>query len=152
MLNEDIFDLSKTDDEIPEHVDAELVSSPEEFEEMSLTVENECKRHLSNVRKQVMLEIDKRKLKEANKFIDSQEFLVDVLSDPKVWKEVRENTKTAQDIKFLADASAKILESYRKLIRMDSLDGFGNAATLNLSIQFGGDGESRVQNVIEVTE
>lgn len=149
MLDEDIFDLSKTDDEISEHVDAELISSPEQFEEMSLTVEKQNKEYLSNLRKKVMLSLDKRKLMEAKRNIDSMEAIGAIFSDPKVMARVRESVGTAQDLKFLSDAYAKILESQKYLMRMDSVDGSGTAKRVSIGVRYEDDSGTKVETMIK---
>lgn len=152
MLDEDIFDLSKSDDDAPEHIDAELISSPEEFEEMSLTVEKQNKEYLANLRKKVMLSLDKRKLMEAKRNIDSMESIGAIFSDPKVMARVKESTSTPQDLKFLSDAYAKILESQKYLMRMDSIDGTGTAKRISIGVRYQDDSGTNVETVIKAGE
>lgn len=149
MLNEDIFDLSKSDDDTPEHIDAELISSPEDFEAMSLTVEKQNKEYLANLKKKVMLSLDKRKLMEAKRNIESMEAIGAIFSDPEVMTRVRESTSTPQDLKFLSDAYAKILESQKYLMRMDSIDGAGTAKRISIGVKYQDDSGTNVETVIK---
>lgn len=149
MLDENMFDLTSTDDDSLEHVDAELISSPEDFEAMSLTVEKQNKEYLSNLRKKVMLSLDKRKLMEAKRNIDSMEAIGAIFSDPKVMARVRESVGTAQDLKFLSDAYAKILESQKYLMRMDSIDGSGTAKRVSIGVRYEDDSGTKVETMIK---
>lgn len=148
MLDENMFDLTSTDDSL-EHVDAELISSPEEFEAMSLTVEKQNKEYLANLRKKVMLSLDKRKLTEAKRNIDSMEAIGAIFSDPKVMARVKESVGTAQDLKFLSDAYAKILESQKYLMRMDSIDGSGTAKRVSIGVRYEDDSGTKVETMIK---
>lgn len=148
MLDENMFDLTSTDDSL-EHVDAELISSPEQFEAMSLTVEKQNKEYLANLRKKVMLSLDKRKLMEAKRNIDSMEAIGAIFSDPEVMTRVRESTNTPQDLKFLSDAYAKILESQKYLMRMDSIDGSGTAKRISIGVRYEDDSGTKVETMIK---
>lgn len=148
MLDENMFDLTSTDDSL-EHVDAELISSPEQFEAMSLTVEKQNKEYLANLRKKVMLSLDKRKLMEAKRNIDSMEAIGAIFSDPEVMARVRESVGTAQDLKFLSDAYAKILESQKYLMRMDSIDGSGTAKRISIGVRYEDDSGTKVETMIK---
>ena len=148
MLDENMFDLTSTDDSL-EHVDAELISSPEEFEAMSLTVEKQNKEYLANLKKKVMLSLDKRKLMEAKRNIESMESIGAIFSDPEVMARVRESTSTPQDLKFLSDAYAKILESQKYLMRMDSIDGSGTAKRISIGVKYQDDSGTNVETVIK---
>lgn len=153
MLNENDFSF---DDEVSiatlngdvEKVEAEILSDPEEMEKMSLSYQKKSKDALSNLRDRVMLTVDRRKLSEAQKIFDSLENIGDIFSDPDIIKAVRDNTKTAQDLKFLSEAYSRLLESQQKLIRLDSIGPSGNASELNLAIQFKGSNGNEVQAVI----
>lgn len=149
MLDENMFDLTSTDDDSLEHVDAELISSPEQFEAMSLTVEKQNKEYLANLRKKVMLSLDKRKLMEAKRNIDSMEAIGAIFSDPEVMARVRESVGTAQDLKFLSDAYAKILESQKYLMRMDSIDGSGTAKRISIGVRYEDDSGTKVETLIK---
>lgn len=149
MLDENMFDLTSTDDDSLEHVDAELISSPEQFEAMSLTVEKQNKEYLANLRKKVMLSLDKRKLMEAKRNIDSMEAIGAIFSDPEVMARVRESVGTAQDLKFLSDAYAKILESQKYLMRMDSIDGSGTAKRISIGVRYEDDSGTKVETMIK---
>lgn len=132
-----------------EPVDAEIITSADEFEEMSLSVQKKNKEHLASLKQKVMLSLDKRKLSESQKLFSSLENMSDLFSDPEIMDKVRQNTRNAQDLKFLAEAYSKMLDSQQRLMRLDSVDGQGNAAKLSLAVQFEGYSGNKVQAVIQ---
>lgn len=155
MLNDNDFDLNNqisisTIQDEPERVEAEIVSSPEQFEEMSLTVQKKNKEALANMKKKVMYSLDKRKLNEAQKIFSSLENIGDIFSDQEVMKKVRANVSTAQDLKFLSDTYSKLIESNQKLMRIDSVDAQGSARKFNIGIQYEDEQGSKLQTVISV--
>lgn len=114
------------------------IVDPEEFEEQSLSVINENKKALSRLKNRVMLSLDKRKLKEAEKIISGMENISDIFSDPEIMDKVKGNIGTAMDMKFLSEAFAKLLDSHQKLMRLDSVDGQGTAARISIDVKFEG--------------
>lgn len=154
MLSETDFSLCDNGafNNKPEHIDAELISSPEEFEAMSLTVEKQNKEYLANLKKKVMLSLDKRKLMEAKRNIESMEAIGAIFSDPEVMARVRESVGTAQDLKFLSDAYAKILESQKYLMRLDSVDGSGTAKRVSIGVRYEDDSGTKVETLIKTGE
>lgn len=146
MIDEDEMTLAKLNEE--DALPAEIVSTPEDFEEMSLSVQKKNKEVLANLKNRVMLSLDKRKLDEAQKIIGGMENIGDIFSDPEIMERVKANTKTTMDMKFLAEAYSKMLDSQQKLMRMDSIDGQGTAAKISLAVQFEGSSGQKVQTVI----
>ena len=155
MLNEKDFSF---DDEVsldtingqPEQVEAEIISDPEQFEKMSLSVQKKNKEALENLKTKVMYTLDQRKLVEAEKIFSGLENIGEVFSDPEIMQVVKSNTTTAQDLKFLADAYSKMLESQRNLMRLDSVDGAGNARKVMLGIKYEDEGGTKVETIIKV--
>ena len=147
-INDDEVSLDTINGEAPV-MEAEIVSDPEKLNELSLSVQKKNKETLQRLKSKVMLSLDQRKLKEAQKIISGLENIGDMFSDEEIIERVRENTSTAQDMKFLAEAYSKLLDSQRNLMRLDSVDGQGTAAKLKLAVQFENGQGNKVQTVIE---
>ena len=155
MLNEKDFSF---DDEVsldtiedkPEQVEAEIVTDTEQFEKMSLSVQKKNKEALANLKTKVMYTLDKKKLIEAKKIFSGLENIGDIFSDPEIMQAVKSNTSTAQDLKFLAEAYAKLLDSQRNLMRLDSVDGAGNVKKFSIGVRYEDDEGTKVTNVIKV--
>lgn len=139
-----LADLSGED----EVMTAEIVSTPEDFQEMSLSVLNANKKALASIKTQVMLTLDQKKLAEAEKLISGIENIGEIFADKEIMKKIKANVKTTMDIKFLAEAQAKMIDSSQKLSRLDSIDGQGTAAKISLAVQFEGASGQKVQTVI----
>lgn len=155
MLNENDFSFNNevsldTIDGEPEQVEAEIISNPEQFEKMSLSVQKKNKEALANLKTKVMYTLDQRKLVEAEKIFSGLENIGEVFSDPEIMQVVKSNTTTAQDLKFLADAYSKMLESQKNLMRLDSIDGSGNARKLSIGVRFEDDSGTKVDTVIKM--
>lgn len=127
---------------------AEIVSDPEVLEQMSLAAIKRNKDNLANMKQRLMFSLDKRKMAEAQKLISGMENIGYLFSDPEVLERVKENTKSAMDLKFLADAYSRMLESQKKLMQLDSVDGSGTAAQISLAVKFKGSNGNEVQSVI----
>lgn len=132
-----------------EHVEATLMPMVEDYESITLSQQKKAKEALGNLKKRVMLSLDKRKLGEAQKLFAAAENISELFSDIEIMERVKENTKSAMDLKFLAESYAKIIDSQQKLMRLDSIDGQGNAAKLSLAIKFNGSDGSNVQTYIQ---
>ena len=157
MLNENDFDFS---DEVSladiqgdaEHVEAEIITDADQFEKMSLSLQKKNKEALANLKSRVMISLDERKLVEAQKILKGLENLGDIFSDAEILEAVKKNVSSAQDIKFLADAYSKLLESQRNLMRLDSVDGQGTPRKLAIGVRFEDDSGAKVDTVIKVGE
>lgn len=155
MLNENDFDFSDevsladiSGDEEP--VEAEIITDADQFEEMSLSVQKKNKEALANLKSKVMYALDQKKLVEAQRVFQGLENIGEIFSDPEIMRAVKANTKTAQDLKFLADAYAKMMESHRNLMRLDSVDAQGTPRKLAIGVRFEDDSGSKVDTVIKV--
>lgn len=149
LFFEDEVSLATISDE-PEQIEAEIVTDPEQFAQMSLSVQKKNKEALANLKTKVMYTLDQRKLAEAQQIFTGLENIGDVFSDPEIMKVVRSNTTTAQDLKFLADAYSRMLDSQQKLMRLDSVDGQGTAKKLSIGVRFEDDSGTKVDTVIKV--
>lgn len=130
-----------------EKVEAELLSVSD-YEEITLSQQKQYKQALGNLKQRVMLTLDQKKLVEAQKLISGIENISDMFSDVEIIEKVKENIKSAMDLKFLAESYAKLVDSQQKLMRIDSLDGEGSAAKLSLAVQFKGANGSEVKTFI----
>lgn len=103
----------------------------EELEEMSLTQYQKAKNILTEKRKQLMLQLDSKKLQQASKIIDAMDMTLDRYFSGYDKEEV-----SAADLKFLSEAYRNMLQSLNTISRLDSVDSSGKSARLSLEIQF----------------
>lgn len=155
MLNENDFDFGEevslaTLEDQPEQVEAEIVTDPEQFEKLSLSVQKKNKEALANLKAKVMYTLDQRKLAEAQKIFKGLENIGEIFSDPEIMTAVKGNTSTAQDLKFLSEAYSKLVDSQQKLMRLDSVDGQGTAKKLSIGVRFEDDSGTKVDTVIKM--
>lgn len=156
MLKDNDFNLLSTDElsasdingEI-ETCEAEIVSSTDELKEMSLSIQNENKKALAEMKKQVMYKLDKRKLVEAQKALTAIETIGDMFTDDEILSRVRDNINTAMDVKFLAEAQEKILKTHQNLMRLDTVDGSGTAKRISIGVRYEDDSGTKVETVIQ---
>ena len=156
MLKDNDFNLLSTDElsasdinsEI-ETCEAEIVSSTDELKEMSLSIQNENKKALAEMKKQVMYKLDKRKLVEAQKALTAIETIGDMFTDDEILSRVRDNINTAMDMKFLAEAQEKILKTHQNLMRLDTVDGSGTAKRISIGVRYEDDSGTKVETVIQ---
>lgn len=156
MLKDNDFNLLSTDElsasdingEI-ETCEAEIVSSTDELKEMSLSIQNENKKALAEMKKQVMYKLDKRKLIEAQKALTAIETIGDMFTDDEILSRVRDNINTAMDVKFLAEAQEKILKTHQNLMRLDTVDGSGTAKRISIGVRYEDDSGTKVETVIQ---
>lgn len=149
MDDDEITMVDLDGDEDIEHIEAEMLDSTDDFEEMTLAVQEKNKKALSNLKSKVMLSLDENKLKQAQKILFAAENIGEMFSDKQILDAVRRNTKTAMDMKFLSEAYGKLVDVQQKLMRLDSVDGQGNAARISLDIKFGGSEGNTVNTVIK---
>ena len=133
-------------------VEAEIISDPEQFEELSLSMQKQSKEALANLKTKVMHVLDHKKLKEATKLFSGLENIGDIFSDPVIMQKVKANTRTAQDLKFLSEAYSRMIDSQQRLMRLDSIDGEGNAKRLSIGVRYEDNSGSKVETVIKVGE
>lgn len=155
MLNENDFDFGNEISLVDingdvEPVETEIITDADQFEKMSLSLQKKNKEALANLKSRVMLSLDERKLLEAQKILKGLENIGEVFSDPKIMAVVKSNTTTAQDLKFLADAYSRMLDSQQRLMRLDSVDGQGTAKKLSIGVRFEDDSGTKVDTVIKM--
>ena len=155
MLSENDFDFGNEISLVDingdvEPVEAEIITDADQFEKMSLSLQKKNKEALANLKSRVMISLDERKLVEAQKILKGLENLGDIFSDAKILEAVKKNVSSAQDIKFLADAYSKLLESQRNLMRLDSVDAVGNAKKFSIGVRYKDDSGTKVETVVKV--
>lgn len=155
MIKIDDFNLeSETGNELAEmeveRVEAELVTSVEEVRELSLTAINQQKKSLSSQRVKTMLSTDKSKLHEIQKINTATEMALETLTSVEFWENMKESAKTPMDFKFLTEGVQKLMDSRQKLLRLDSVDGSGNAKKISIGVQYEDDSGTKLQTVVKV--
>lgn len=134
--------------DVSETAEAEIITDFDDFAENSLIVQKRNKDALASMKQKVMLTLDRKKLSQAEKIFRGMENVQEIFSDDEIMGRVRDSTKTALDIKLLAEAYAKMLDSQQKLMRLDSVDEKGNATRLSLDVQLGKSNITGVKTVI----
>lgn len=155
MLSENDFDFGNEISFVDingdvEPVEAEIITDADQFEKMSLSLQKKNKEALANLKSRVMISLDERKLVEAQKILKGLENLGDIFSDAKILEAVKKNVSSAQDIKFLADAYSRMLDSQQRLMRLDSVDGSGNAKKFSIGVRYEDDSGTKVDTVIKM--
>ncbi len=133
--------------EIINNNEISLVSDYKNFEELALNDEKQAKATLANIRNKMALQLDGRKLKQANMLMDNIENNIDIMNDPDVQLRIRENLNTAYDFKFLAEANEKNFKMLQNLMRLDTVDASGTPSKIKLGLQYD-DGKGNVTSVV----
>ncbi len=128
------------DYEVVEPDSMELISDMGEIEQLSEEAKKKQERALLAAREQAMATIDRKKLPLALKEVDSIAMYADILNDAEVLERVKENTKSAMDLKFLAEAQKIKLQNLQTLMRMDSVNTEGAAGEVFVGVEFGSGG------------
>lgn len=134
--------IERYDDEI------ELISDPEVIEELSDEAKKMQEQALLATKQKVMATVDRNKLKLAMQEISSIELYSEVLNDPDVVERVKNNTRSAMDLKFIAEAQKIKLQNLQTLMRMDSVDNNGTAGEVYVGVEFSGSGGGTTKVVV----
>lgn len=113
-----------------EKIPAEIVEI-DKLEEMSLAEVQKAKRELSERKKRLQLQVDKRKLDQTTKIIDRMDMILDRMAEGYSAKVV-----PAQDLRFLAAAYSDMLKNLNTISRLDSVDGGGRATKLSIEVKY----------------
>lgn len=140
--NEENDNIERYDDEV------ELISNPEIIEELSDEAKKMQEQALLATKQKVMATVDRNKLKLAMQEIESIELYSEVLNDPEVVQRVKENTRSAMDLKFIAEAQKIKLQNLNTLMRMDSVDNNGTAGEVYVGLEFSGSGGGTTKIVV----
>lgn len=103
------------------------------LEEMSLAEYQQQKQWLEAKRKSLALILDKRKLKHSTIIMENMEIVLN-----RIGKAYIEENVSAMDLKFLTEAYLNMQKALANNARLDSLDGQGKAARLNIEVRFEG--------------
>lgn len=101
-------------------------------------------------RKQLLFQQDVKKMEEAEKTMLIAQLISDNLLEPGVMERVMGNIKTAQDLKFAAEAYDKILNRMALLNRLDTVDGTGTAKEIKLGVRFKDSSGNATEVVAEI--
>ncbi len=94
------------------------------------------KQQLSVRRQKLEIEVDNKKLDIAKKTATTLEKLIDIISDQDVLDRVKDNVKTAMDMKMLAEAAEKTSNTLKNLMNPSSQDEFGGRKRTKVMAQF----------------
>lgn len=126
--------------------DTEIVTDVEDIKEMTLSMKKENERQLTNIRNNVLLRLDKRKMQEIEIISDVMDGILG-----KMYQNILDiEVKTAYDRKMLADAYGKLQEARQKATRLDTINGTGAAGKVKLAVRFEGSTGSTVETAVEV--
>lgn len=140
--DEENYNIERYDEEV------ELISNPEIVEELSDEAKKMQEQALLATKQKVMSIVDRNKLNLAMREIQSIEMYSEVLNDPDVVQRVKNNTKTAMDLKFIAEAQKIKLQNLNTLMRMDSVDNNGTAGEVYVGVEFSGSGGGTTKVVV----
>lgn len=130
MPNSLDLSLSNTIKPRIEHVDAELVGL-DELEEMTLDEVNRAKKQLSERRKRVQLKLDKNKIEQSERIMDTMSAILSTMAI-----KLSECDVPARDVRDLANAYSEMLKSLNMVTRLDSVDGTGRATMLSIEVRY----------------
>lgn len=108
-----------------------------ELTTLSIAQEKKIKDALAHTKKVMSLQLDGRKLRQAEMLYDSIEQNLSIISDREVFNRVKENIKKAEDFKFIMEAVDRQYKMLQNLLRLDSVDGQGTSARIAVAVDFG---------------
>ena len=115
-----------------------VIDEIDQLPELSLTDEKKAKDILSNMRKHLSLTLDKRKMQQANILMDNIETNINIMNDPEIQQNVKDNIKSVLDLKLLSEINLNNFKMLQNLMRLDSVDGTGTAAEIAVAVDWGG--------------
>lgn len=107
----------------------------EEVEIMSMSQLQKEKQELAQRRSQVLLKLDKRRIKQAEKIMDAMDLALDRMIS--CYDEDGQIIEVSpMDFKFLTEGYKNLMNSYNMITRLDSVDSGGKSGRLSLKIEF----------------
>lgn len=107
----------------------------EEVEIMSMSQLQKEKQELAQRRSQVLLKLDKRRIKQAEKIMDAMDLALDRMIG--CYDEDGQIIEVSpMDFKFLTEGYKNLMNSYNMVTRLDSVDSGGKSGRLSLKIEF----------------
>lgn len=119
-----------------------VISANNEIEQkVSLVEEIESlvvlsKQQLMAKRQRVELEVDNAKLEVAKKTISNIDKIINMVASEEVLERVKENIKTPQDMKYMAEAAEKLTSTLKNLMNPNVQDEFGGRKRIKIAAQF----------------
>lgn len=142
LLFDDTSEIESYDGE------TEIVTDVEEIKEMTLSMKKENEKQLANLRNNVLLKLDKRKMVEVEAISD----IMDSILDTMLSNIVDIKPETALDIKLMSEAYAKLADARQKATRLDTINGDGTAGKVKLAVRFENSSGSTVETAVEIKE
>lgn len=142
LLFDDTSEIESYDGE------TEIVTDVEEIKEMTLSMKKENEKQLANLRNNVLLKLDKRKMVEVEAISD----IMDSILDTMLSNIVDIKPETALDIKLMSEAYAKLADARQKATRLDTINGDGTAGKVKLAVRFESGSGSTVETAVEIKE
>lgn len=142
LLFDDTSEIERYDGE------TEIVTDVEEIKEMTLSMKKENEKQLANLRNNVLLKLDKRKMVEVETISD----IMDSILDTMLSNIVDIKPETALDIKLMSEAYAKLADARQKATRLDTINGDGTAGKVKLAVRFESGSGSTVETAVEIKE
>lgn len=142
LLFDDTSEIERYDGE------TEIVTDVEEIKEMTLSMKKENEKQLANLRNNVLLKLDKRKMVEVEAISD----IMDSILDTMLSNIVDIKPETALDIKLMSEAYAKLADARQKATRLDTINGDGTAGKVKLAVRFESGSGSTVETAVEIKE
>lgn len=142
LLFDDTSEIESYDGE------TEIVTDVEEIKEMTLSMKKENEKQLANLRNNVLLKLDKRKMVEVEAISD----IMDSILDTMLSNIVDIKPETALDIKLMSEAYAKLADARQKATRLDTINGDGTAGKVKLAVRFESSSGSTVETAVEIKE
>lgn len=142
LLFDDTSEIESYDGE------TEIVTDVEEIKEMTLSMKKENEKQLANLRNNVLLKLDKRKMVEVKAISD----IMDSILDTMLSNIVDIKPETALDIKLMSEAYAKLADARQKATRLDTINGDGTAGKVKLAVRFESSSGSTVETAVEIKE
>lgn len=140
LLFDDTSEIESYDGE------TEIVTDVEEIKEMTLSMKKENEKQLANLRNNVLLKLDKRKMVEVEAISD----IMDSILDTMLSNIVDIKPETALDIKLMSEAYAKLADARQKATRLDTINGDGTAGKVKLAVRFESGSGSTVETAVEI--
>lgn len=140
LLFDDTSEIEKYDGE------TEIVTDVEEIKEMTLSMKKENERQLANLRNNVLLKLDKRKMEEVKVISDVMDGVL-----LKMFENIdKVKMETAMDYKFMSEAYSKLAEARQKATRLDTVNSDGAAGKVKLAVRFESGSGSTVETAVEI--
>lgn len=108
------------------------------LEQMSIAEFQQKKDLLSNMKQQVMLQVDSKKMEQALKVMHAMDILLNRMIDINSDEDGNPIVPSAKEMKEYAGAYRDLVGTLNVLSRMDSIDSTGRAANIYLRVEFEG--------------